>query len=219
MQEDTQGHHVSLGTQPVARLSFLQHHAKRLFSSPNITALPPLNKPAPPWAPTVTSLQHEESAPIPFITQYTEYQFWGGQTGSLLNGSTRGIFRTGMGIMTNTGARQAPAKVEIWGCYPRVACAFQLAESESVHALTLCVHSSFQAQDASLTGRYLLQQLFLTHPFSGQHHRLQDSGIYYFNWGRSEAVRSLPLMQVLTTGLIFLIINPFLQEKDTTNPH
>lgn len=92
MQEDTQGHHVSLGTQPVARLSFLQHHAKRLFSSPNITALPPLNKPAPPWAPTVTSLQHEESAPIPFITQYTEYQLWGGDKREACLMEAQGVF-------------------------------------------------------------------------------------------------------------------------------
>lgn len=43
-----------------------------------------------------------------------------------------------MGIMTNFSVQQAPAKMEIWGCYPRVACAFQLADSESIHIVTLC---------------------------------------------------------------------------------
>ena len=55
--------------------------------------------------------------------------------------------------MTNFSVQQAPAKMEIWGCHPQVACAFQLADSESAHAVTLCVHSSFQDQDALLTGR------------------------------------------------------------------
>lgn len=60
-----------------------------------------------------------------------------------------------MGIITNTSVQQAPAKIEIWGCYPQVVCVFHLADSESIHAVTLCVHSSFQDQDALLTGRYL----------------------------------------------------------------
>lgn len=61
-----------------------------------------------------------------------------------------------MGIMTNTSMQQVPAKMEIWGCYLQVACVFfQLADSESIHAVTLRVHSSFPDQDALLTGRYL----------------------------------------------------------------
>lgn len=52
--------------------------------------------------------------------------------------------------------QQVPAKMEIWGCYPQVACvSFQLADSESIHAVTLRVHSSLPDQDALLTGRYL----------------------------------------------------------------
>lgn len=89
---------------------------------------------------------------------------------------------------------------------------FSLVDSESNHGVTLCVHSSFQDQDALLTGRSLSLLQANTTDY-------RTLGFYYFNWGRSKAVRSLSPTQALTICLNVLIINPFLQEEDTTNPH
>lgn len=103
------------------------------------------------------------SVPLSFHNPTHRVPTPGRRLGGLHKGSTRGTFRIGMRIMSNFSGQWAPAMLEIWGCCP---CAFQWADSEPVHTLTLCPHSSCQDRDTLLTGRYLWQ-LLLTHPFSG----------------------------------------------------
>lgn len=175
MEEDTQWYSVSvsLGICLLAWIGFLWHHAKRLLSRPNITVLPLINKPVPPRAPTVTSLQPEESASLSFHHPIHRVSAPGGELGSLRKGSTKGIFRTGMGIMTNTSRQQAPVKMEIRGCYPRGICAFQFGWFR-VKSWCDSVCSLF------FPGPGCLAYWKVPQPFAGQHHRLQDSWILLF---------------------------------------
>lgn len=108
MEEDTQWYCVSVspGICLPAWLSFLWYHTQRLLSSPNITVPPAINKPAPLQASTVTSLHHEGSVPLSFHHPIQTVSTPGVELGSLCKGSTRGIFRTGMGIATNFSVLQ-----------------------------------------------------------------------------------------------------------------